>query len=94
MSWREAFVNNFATGYFGGITSGAWLRLLWENRFSISPRCAMRALATTGLSPANSALRQWEALRYGRAIDSTVVAPLLFVLGHYRSLRRAGSRLP
>lgn len=85
MSWRDAFVNHFASGYLGGIPAETWLRLLWANRFSVSPSCWMRALATTALSPANSVLRQAEWLRFGRAIEATSVAPPLFVLGHFRS---------
>ena len=85
MGWREQFSEHCASGYFGGITLGRWLRLLRENRFTIHPAYSLRAVSTTCLSLLNSPLRHFEKRRFGEAIESTVVAPPLFVLGHWRS---------
>ena len=73
----------------GGITFGDWVRLLCDNRFDVSPRRLVRAMAITAQSAQNSVMRRIEDWRYGEIVrrDAQVLpggAPL-FVLGHWRS---------
>lgn len=72
--------------YITGITFGAWLRLLAQNRFRVSPAYWHRAAVTTLASLANSGFAAIEAARYGRAIARTrITRPPVFILGHWRS---------
>lgn len=72
--------------YMTGITFGAWMRLLMQNRFHISPAYLHRAAFITFASLANSASALAEAVVYGKAIERTEIknAPV-FILGHWRS---------
>ncbi len=85
MSWRETFLAHFGPGLLCGISMGDWLRLLSENRFRISPRHWPRAMSISFHALQNSAIRRLEERRYAVRLKETVVAPPLFVLGHYRS---------
>ena len=82
--WREAFFQA-APGVVTGITAGAWLRLLAQNRFRISPKYWPKVAVTTLASGISSAFALAEKGIYGRRIDATIVPPPLFVLGHWRS---------
>lgn len=83
--WKERFLDVLGTGALTGITSGDWLKLLVQNRFRVAPRFWGRGLGITACSLMNSALRLLDEAVYGREIDSTVVLPPLFILGHWRS---------
>jgi hypothetical protein len=85
MAWREAFLRWFGPGMLGGITFGDWVRLLRDNRFDISPRRLLRAMAITGQSAQNSVMRWVEERRYGQLVADAEVLPPIFVLGHWRS---------
>lgn len=85
MDWRQSFAERLATGFFAGVSTGSWFRLLRENRFAISPHCVLRAAMTTAVSPVNSFWKWVESLLYDRAIEQTRVEQPLFVLGHWRS---------
>lgn len=79
---RWATTHNF----LGGLTAGAWWRLLRENRFAVSPAYWHRAAFITLASLMNSASRVREESRYGAAVDATeVTRPPVFILGHWRS---------
>ena len=85
MAWRDAFIRWFGPGMLGGITFGDWVRLLRDNRFDVSPRGLIRAVAITAQSTQNSVMRWVEDRRYGRAVRDVEVTPPVFVLGHWRS---------
>src|SRR5262245_7300998 len=85
MPWREAFLNRFGVGAFGGITLGRWLRVLRENRFAVDLPYGGRAALITLASIPNTLLAAWENWFYGRKVRNTRVAPPLFILGIWRS---------
>ena len=83
--WRDAFLRNFGTNSFSGVTLGQWLQVLRDNRFSIDPSFWPRAaLITLGAMP-NSLVALAEQWRFGPAIDRTEIKPPLFILGAWRS---------
>ncbi|QEG38249.1 sulfotransferase family protein [Roseimaritima ulvae] len=72
--------------YLAGITSGAWYRLLRENRFQVSAAYWHRAAFITASSVINSCSSLIERWRFGDAIERTeLTQPPLFLLGHWRS---------
>jgi len=83
--WRDAFFQAASPGVVTGITTGAWLKLLAQNRFRIPPRYWPKAAFTTLASGLSSGFALAEKAIYGREIASTIVPPPLFVLGHWRS---------
>jgi omega-hydroxy-beta-dihydromenaquinone-9 sulfotransferase len=85
MSWRELFAQHIGPGALCGISLGAWLRLLAENRFAVDLPYWPRAAMVTGASVQNSLFRWWEHWRYDTAIAATGHQPPLFVLGIWRS---------
>jgi omega-hydroxy-beta-dihydromenaquinone-9 sulfotransferase len=85
MPWREAFLNRFGVGAFGGITLGRWLRVLRENRFAVDRPYWGRAALITLASVPNTLLAAWENALYGRKVRDAQVAPPVFVLGIWRS---------
>lgn len=71
--------------YLAGITAGDWWRLLRDNGFDVDACYWHRAAVVTLLSVVNS-VHRWRERRWDAAIDATeLVAPPLFVLGHWRS---------
>ena len=77
--WRVDF------NYLCGMTTGAWLRLLRENRFDVDLTYAHRAAFVTAMSVPNTFFAWVERLRFARRLSAvTEVPPPLFVLGHYR----------
>ncbi len=85
MCWREKLAVQFGPGLYGGITFGAWLKLLRNNGFAVAPQCLLRATSITATAAATSACSLYEDLRYGRQVRNTEVPPPVFVLGHWRS---------
>lgn len=72
--------------YMTGITFGKWMRVLAQNKFSVSPAYWHRAIVITMASLANSCFAFWEKLRHGKSIEATkITKPPLFILGHWRS---------
>lgn len=72
--------------YMTGITFGAWLKLLAENRFHVSAAYLHRAAVITLASIANSGFAIAEKYRYGKAVEQVdITKPPLFILGHWRS---------
>jgi len=82
--WKQ-IVARCLPGSFAGITLGTWLRILYENRFSIDPPYWARAAAITLSSVPNTALGWCESLLHARAIRATKIDPPIFVLGVWRS---------
>jgi hypothetical protein len=69
-----------------GITTGRWLRLLWQNGFRISPRYAHNALLLTGMSMFNSVNHFREKRRYQSTLSELDIKdPPIFIMGHWRS---------
>jgi hypothetical protein len=69
-----------------GFTFGAWWRVLWRNRFAVSPHRIGMALLCTCVSVIHSGLRVLQTLIYGRRIRRTQVADgPVFIVGHWRS---------
>ena len=77
---------NVTYNFLLGISAGDWWRLLWHNRFRVSPMYCHRALCISALSSLNSINRWREHRRYGERIARTRItkAPV-FILGHWRS---------
>lgn len=72
--------------YLTGITFGAWLKLLAQNKFHVSAAYWHRAAVITVASLANSGFAMAEKLRFGKAIkQAEITQPPLFILGHWRS---------
>jgi hypothetical protein len=71
---------------WAGMNVAGWWRVLWRNRFAVSPSRVPMALVITLLSPINSALGWLQTAVYGRRIAATELPEdPLFVLGHWRS---------
>ncbi len=65
---------------------GTWLRLLSQNRFRIHPTRWPMALGITLAGPGNEAMWLLQRAIYGRRLAHTeLIAPPLFILGHWRS---------
>lgn len=85
MPSRYSLLRRFGTGFLGGVALGDWLRLLREIRFRVAPSCLFRAGAITTYCGQTSFFRRVENLRFGSKLESVVVQPPIFVLGHWRS---------
>jgi omega-hydroxy-beta-dihydromenaquinone-9 sulfotransferase len=85
MAWRDTFLKHFGPGLLGGIALGDWLKLLRENRFTISPGCLPRAMAISAHACNNSVVSRIERQRFGEKLKDVAVHPPLFILGHWRS---------
>lgn len=68
-----------------GMTFPVWMRLLFNNRFSVSPSRWLSLLLTTGCSISNSLLRLLSEAIYSRRAAKTTVKPSLFIIGHWRT---------
>jgi hypothetical protein len=68
-----------------GATWEEWWPLLARHRCAVDPQYWPRAALLTLAGLSNSAFARLEEWKYGQGIDATVVRPLLFILGHYRS---------
>lgn len=84
-AWRDAFFQAVSPGVVTGITFGAWLRLLAQNRLRIHPSYWPKAGFTTLASGLSSAFSVAEKAIYSRKLAATEVPPPLFILGHWRS---------
>ena len=83
--WRWRFLHLFGPGGYPGVLFGDWLRLLRDNRFSVSPAYLVRAASASFSSLTNSVIALKERRRYGAEIEKTSVPPPIFILGHWRS---------
>jgi hypothetical protein len=82
---RERFHRTAGLGMLSGVLFGDWLRLLSDNTYDVSWRCAPRAGFVTLVSLLGSAARRVEDLCFTRRVRAAAVPPPLFVLGHWRS---------
>lgn len=63
-----------------------WMRLLARNRFAVSPSRVPAALGITLAAAINTALRGWQAARFGRRVASVEITPEpVFIIGHWRT---------
>jgi len=85
MGWREFIMAKVGPGGLCGLTLGAWLQVLRDNRFAIDPPYWLRGGAVTWGAMQNSIFHAWERWRYDRAIQATQPLAPLFVLGIWRS---------
>ena len=85
MGWREAVLRQFGPGVLAGIALPDWARVLWRERFAVSPSCLPRALSITTQSIKNSVWGAFERRRCGARVKNATIQPPLFVLGHWRS---------
>src|SRR5207244_4427938 len=70
----------------------AWWRVLWHNRFAVSPTRFAMAVLCTVVSGIHSGLRLMQLLIFGRRIERTeVVDGPVFIIGHWRSGRNVSS---
>lgn len=76
----------YAPLFWHGMPSGIWLGLLRQGQFAAWPRRWHFAASVSFFSSLNSTLAATQRLTHGRAIEQTkLVAPPVFVLGHWRS---------
>jgi omega-hydroxy-beta-dihydromenaquinone-9 sulfotransferase len=76
----------WAPKFWHGMTLPVWLRLLAQNRFAVSPRLWPAALSITAVAVINSGFALLQSLVLGRRIARTeIIAPPIFILGHWRS---------
>lgn len=69
-----------------GCSLGAWLRLLWLNRFAVHPSRLYIAVIVTVMSVMHSVLKLAQTLVLGRTVrDTPLAAPPIFILGHWRT---------
>jgi len=69
-----------------GIDFFAWLRLLVQNRFAISPSCVYIAAVVTFISIFHSILRLLQEAWIGSQIRRTAIRqPPIFIVGHWRT---------
>ncbi|MCO6457223.1 MAG: sulfotransferase [Pirellulaceae bacterium] len=69
-----------------GMTASVWFKLLWRNRFAVSPTRMPMAVIISGVSGINSVLRMAsEAMYRGRAERVVLEQPPLFIIGHWRT---------
>lgn len=65
---------------------GDYARLLWANRFQISPQRWPMFVAVGGCTMVNSVLAAWQRWRFHSAIAAQAIDPApIFVVGHWRS---------
>jgi len=79
--WRWRFLHLFGPGGYPGFLLSDWLRLLRDNQFSVSPSHLVRATSASFSILINTAIAQYERLRYGAEVEQTSVMAPLFVLG-------------
>ena len=84
MSAAEVLFKTVGPGVLCGITFPEWVKMLRQERATISPACFPRALSITAQSLQNSFLRLFES-RPERALPSVTIQPPVFILGHWRS---------
>lgn len=84
MSWRETILSALGPGLLGGVTAGAWWRVLRDNGFSVSPSCWPRAGVISLQSLPTSVLHWVDEMRFGARLKDVVVPPPVFLLGHWR----------
>jgi omega-hydroxy-beta-dihydromenaquinone-9 sulfotransferase len=64
----------------------AWLRLLWQNQFRVHPTRLGLAFTVSGATCFNSTMRLLNEAFYRQRINNTpLVAPPVFIVGHWRS---------
>lgn len=79
MSW-------YMPRFWHGMRLSTWLRELGRNRLAVSPSRVPMTCAVTGFTALNSVLAGVDRAVYGRQVDATeLVAPPIFILGHWRS---------
>jgi omega-hydroxy-beta-dihydromenaquinone-9 sulfotransferase len=77
---------SLANNFLYGIRFGTWIRILIENRFSVSVRYWHRALAVTLASLGNSLSHRIEKRRFSAKVRGCASGPPpLFILGHWRN---------
>lgn len=84
-SWRDSMLSAISPRLLGGISFGAWLRMLRDNRFDLDAAHLPRAVSITLGSLLNSVGRRVEDHYFREAVERTTIAPPLFVLGIWRS---------
>ena len=72
--------------FMAGVTAGAWMRILRENRFRVDPLYWHRAAFITLTSLLNSWYARRETRHFGAQVEATEIEhPPIFILGHWRS---------
>jgi omega-hydroxy-beta-dihydromenaquinone-9 sulfotransferase len=72
--------------FWHGMSFSTWMRLLWRNRFAVTPRRIPFVAGITGASMFHSFGGIFERLLLSHKVNQTKLAqPPLFVLGHWRS---------
>ena len=72
--------------FLDGMCLSGWIRLLWRNRFAVSPSRIAMALIVTLIAMFNALLWVQQALIFGRRIRRTRIEQHpIFVIGHWRS---------
>ncbi|MEZ5944761.1 MAG: sulfotransferase [Planctomycetaceae bacterium] len=89
MSEVERDINPYpfwAPRYWGGMTVSGWWKLLRGNHFAVHPSKLQWAMVMAVVSPANSFAGMLQNLLFSRRVKQTeLIAPPIFVIGHWRS---------
>lgn len=76
----------YSPRFWHGMRTRTWARLLAENRFRVHPTRWPMAVAVSIAGPVNDGLWLLQKMLYGRKLAATeLVAPPMFILGHWRS---------
>lgn len=77
---------SWAPRFWHGMHVSAWFRLLRQNAFRVHPTRWGLAATVSGVTCFNSTMRLWNEAAYRSRIDATeLVAPPIFIVGHWRS---------
>lgn len=72
--------------FWTGMRTRAWWRLVWRNRFSVSPSRWGIVFTTSLVAPVHSACYRWQELFWRKKVEETPIEyPPIFILGHWRS---------
>ncbi len=82
---RDRLLLLLGPGWYAGITTGDWLKLLYDNNFAVDIPYWPRAAVISMASLINTMVRWPETLVYSGKIRRTEVEQPLFILGHPRS---------
>ena len=68
-----------------GMTSWAWLRLLWTYRFRVSPSRFHRLVLVSVISLMNSLGAVLQRILFGNRVAAQELPPIVFIIGHWRT---------
>jgi hypothetical protein len=85
MDWRTTLLSRYGPGVLSGILWRDWVRLLRTGGLAFEVPFLPRIFLVTFQAIKNSMVACAERRRFDSALESVVVQPPLFILGHWRS---------